>query len=140
LSTTSFPALFAAIGRTYTGTTVPSNQFQVPDLRGQFLRGWDDRSSGGVDNGRAFGSSQNDSFGSHNHTIRSNTGDLSLTSFRNKKLFWVLPEAQQNSASSPANAETIDVNAPDGTGSAVQNAGGAETRPKNVALLPIIKT
>lgn len=113
LSTDTFPALYGAIGRTFTGTSVPASQFQVPDLRGQFVRGWDNRASGGVDSGRAFGSYQNDEFKSHTHTYVDNLAPgygLTSTGF-----------------SAAKDAETTAT-------------GGAETRPKNVALLPIIKT
>jgi microcystin-dependent protein len=110
--TTTYPALYAAIGRTYTGTSVPSTSFQVPDLRGQFLRGWDNRSTGGVDNGRVFGSFQNDEFKSHTHSYIDNKASgfgLTTTGFSAE-------QAAQTGAT-----------------------GGSETRPKNVALLPIIK-
>jgi microcystin-dependent protein len=45
INRTTYSALFSAIGTTY-GTTDGSN-FRVPDLRGEFLRGWD--ASRGVD-------------------------------------------------------------------------------------------
>jgi microcystin-dependent protein len=50
-----YPALFAAIGTTY-GVGDNSTTFNLPDLRGEFIRGWDN--SRGVDTGRTFGSSQ----------------------------------------------------------------------------------
>jgi microcystin-dependent protein len=112
LDTGSFPALYAAIGRTYTGTSVPPNQFQIPDLRGQFLRGWDNRATGGVDSGRVFGSFQNDEFKAHTHSyIDNKAGGFGLTTTG----FSAEQEAQTGST------------------------GGSETRPKNIALLPIIK-
>jgi len=43
----------------------------MPDLRGMFLRGWDD---GNIDPGRSIGGSQSDALGSHNHTIADNVG------------------------------------------------------------------
>jgi phage-related tail fiber protein len=53
LSTTTYAALFAAIGYTFGGS---GGSFNVPDLRGEFIRGWDD--GRGVDSGRVFGSAQ----------------------------------------------------------------------------------
>jgi microcystin-dependent protein len=53
LSTTTYAALFAAIGYTFGGS---GGSFNVPDLRGEFPRGWDD--GRGVDSGRVFGSTQ----------------------------------------------------------------------------------
>ncbi|MBR3371168.1 MAG: tail fiber protein [Rhodobacteraceae bacterium] len=50
-----YPALFAAIG-TIWGVGDGSTTFNLPDLRGEFRRGWD--AGRGVDAGRAFGSRQ----------------------------------------------------------------------------------
>lgn len=55
VSRTSYAALFAAIGTTF-GAGDGSTTFNVPDLRGEFLRGFDD--GRGVDSGRGFGSAQ----------------------------------------------------------------------------------
>ena len=55
ISRTTYATLFAVIGTTF-GAGDGSTTFQLPDLRGEFLRGWDD--SRGVDTGRAFGSAQ----------------------------------------------------------------------------------
>jgi hypothetical protein len=57
-STTGFADLAAVVGA------------NVPDLRGQFVRGWDN--GAGVDSGRALLSSQSDQFESHNHSLTSN--------------------------------------------------------------------
>lgn len=53
LSTTTYANLFAAIGYTFGGS---GSSFNVPDLRGEFIRGWDD--GRGADSGRGFGSYQ----------------------------------------------------------------------------------
>lgn len=58
ISRTTYSALFAAIGTTFGGGN-GSTTFNVPDLRGEFLRGWDD--SRGIDSGRSFGSYQDPS-------------------------------------------------------------------------------
>jgi phage-related tail fiber protein len=55
ISRTTYDKLFAAIGITY-GAGDGSTTFNLPDLRGEFIRCWDD--SKGVDAGRAIGSSQ----------------------------------------------------------------------------------
>ena len=44
----------------------PEIHFAVPDLRGEFIRGFDN--SRGVDNGRGLGTAQNQSVGQHTHT------------------------------------------------------------------------
>ena len=57
ISRSTYSALFSAIGTTF-GVGDGSTTFNVPDLRGEFPRGWDD--GRGVDSGRAFGSAQLD--------------------------------------------------------------------------------
>lgn len=56
ISRTTYAALFAAIGTTF-GAGNGSTTFNVPDLRGNFLRGFDD--GRGIDSGRVFGTEQN---------------------------------------------------------------------------------
>ena len=55
ISRTTYAALYAVIGTVY-GSGDGSTTFNVPDVRGYFVRGWDD--GRGVDSGRAFGSNQ----------------------------------------------------------------------------------
>ncbi|EJF79949.1 tail fiber protein [Bartonella doshiae] len=59
-----YPELFAAIGETW-GSGDSYGTFNVPDLRGVFLRGLDNRR--GLDYGRSLGSFQKDSFKAHSH-------------------------------------------------------------------------
>jgi len=66
VSRTTYADLFAAIGTTY-GVGNGTSTFNVPDLRGEFVRGWDD--ARGVDSGRAFGSAQGANIQSHTHSI-----------------------------------------------------------------------
>lgn len=110
-----YAALWTAIGYTYNqpadGT---ADNFRIPDLRGQFLRGWDH--GAGVDASRAFGSTQADELKSHTHAIDANH-DNSTYGTR-----------VRGTAST-----TVD-----GT-QATQATGGTETRPKNVAMLACIK-
>lgn len=117
VSRTTYADLFAAIGTTF-GAGDGSTTFNVPDLRGEFIRGWDH--GRGVDGGRAFGSWQADEIKSHNHVIHNGIG-------------WGKGSAGQGygrtDANSPANwwAAWAD------------NTGGPETRPRNIALLYCIK-
>jgi phage-related tail fiber protein len=55
ISRSTYAALFSAIGTTF-GAGDGSTTFTIPDLRGEFLRSWDD--SRGIDSGRGFGSAQ----------------------------------------------------------------------------------
>lgn len=109
VSRTTYSALFAAIGTTF-GAGDGATTFNLPDLRGEFIRGWDD--GRGVDSGRAFGSYQTDEIKSHKHTTDVGT---------------VLIAA---SGSSQRGA---------GGGVDTGFTGGTETRPRNVALLACIK-
>jgi microcystin-dependent protein len=69
VSRTTYAVLFAAIG-TIWGAGDGSSTFALPDMRGEFPRGWDD--SRGIDAGRAFGSAQAFSTEPHSHSF---TGD-----------------------------------------------------------------
>jgi len=55
ISRITYAALFAKIGTIF-GVGDGSTTFQLPDLRGEFIRGWDN--SRGVDTSRIFGSQQ----------------------------------------------------------------------------------
>lgn len=90
-----------------------STTFRIPDLRGDFLRGWDD--ARGIDTGRAIGTLQTDAFAAHTHNI---TGS----------------QQTNNSGTSTTYSNFI------GTGTtATSSTGGTETRPRNAALLFCIK-
>jgi len=68
VSRTSYSALFSAIGTIF-GTGNGSTTFNLPDLRGDVIRGWDD--GRGVDSGRALGSLQLDALQNITGTLRS---------------------------------------------------------------------
>jgi microcystin-dependent protein len=68
------PNLFGVIGTTY-GAGDGLTTFAVPDLRGMFVRGFDN--GRGLDPLRVFGTTQADAFKSHNHS--GNTGLFNAT-------------------------------------------------------------
>ena len=68
---TAYADLFAVIGETY-GIGDGSTTFELPDLRGEFIRGWDN--GRGVDVGRTVGSSQLDAFQGHTFNIAGGAG------------------------------------------------------------------
>lgn len=117
VSRTTYASLFAAIGTTF-GVGDGSTTFNVPDLRGEFLRGWDD--GRGVDSGRSFGSAQSDELKSHNHP---QNGELKAMGDSAGGGKYVL----HNGAGSGQSTSFINA------------TGGAETRPRNIALLACIK-
>lgn len=64
ISRAAYAKLFLAIGETY-GAGDGATTFNLPDLRGEFIRGLD--AGRGVDAGRVLGSGQADEFKSHTH-------------------------------------------------------------------------
>lgn len=60
-----YPELYDIIGHTWGGS---KNTFCLPDLQGQFIRGWD--REGDVDPQREFGKIQEDSFQGHGHITK----------------------------------------------------------------------
>lgn len=56
VSRTTYAALFAAVGTRFGSAN--GSTFRLPDLRGEFIRGWDN--GRGLDPGRSFGSMQDD--------------------------------------------------------------------------------
>lgn len=113
VSRTTYAALFAAIGTRY-GAGDGSTTFNLPEVRGEFPRFWDD--SRGVDPGRVLGSRQEDMLKSHRHQ---------LNIFRNNTNSGGFAEDANNAGAQYQ--------------SYTEYEGGAETRPRNVAFLGIIK-
>ena len=111
VSRTTYSDLFTAIGTTF-GSGDGSSTFNVPDLRGEFPRGWDD--SRGVDSGRSFGSAQADELKAHTHTYIKSNNSGGFTGYQG----W-----------NPAYASNLNTS----------STGGSETRPRNIALLACIK-
>lgn len=75
VSRSTYAALFAAIGTTF-GAGDGRTTFNLPDLRGEFVRGWDN--GRGADSGRAFGSAQTAAMAEHFHGfgIMTSTDDM----------------------------------------------------------------
>lgn len=128
ISRTSYAALFAAIGTTF-GAGDGLTTFNLPDARGEFLRGWDD--SRGVDASRAFGSAQLDAMQGHQHQTNVSTGTV-IGSPYNGLIAGI-------STSSGDAAGLIAVGNPTTDGANGTPRRAAETRPRNVALLACIK-
>lgn len=113
VSRATYADLFATIGTTF-GAGNGSTTFNVPELRGEFIRGWDN--GRGIDSGRTLGSAQSEAVGPHSHSI-----PLTTISGRN---------------TSSGGGEVI---AYAGATLNTGNGSGTETRPRNVAMLPCIK-
>lgn len=110
VSRVAYADLFASIGTTF-GNGDGFNTFHLPDLRGEFVRGWDD--GRGVDAGRGFGSWQADELREHSHSFKEYYNDV----------------CYDGGGTSPTRNRDAE------TGS----TGGNETRPRNRAMLACIK-
>jgi len=121
ISRTTYAALFAAIGTTF-GVGNGTTTFNVPDLRGEFVRGWDD--SRGIDSARTFASAQSDDFKSHTHDIEGRIQNYAGGGGTQYHL------RNQNDPGTLTNVVVSN---------AAQSRGGSETRPRNIALLACIK-
>lgn len=113
VSRTAYAALFAKIGTIY-GAGDGSTTFGLPDLRGEFVRGWDN--GRGVDP-RSIGTAQAGQMPSHTHGISSTDGTSAATA----GVAYYGPGA------------TVQTGAAGGT------SNGSENRPRNVAMLYCIK-
>ena len=122
VSRTTYAALFAITGTTY-GVGDGSTTFNVPDLRGEFIRGWaDDRA---VDTGRAFGSAQADG-------IRASTvAGIARTYYSG--------QSATGEFSWAGGAGELANNAAQGGDYQINLGSAPDTRPRNVALLACIK-
>jgi microcystin-dependent protein len=149
--------LFKVIGQTFKKSDTDSTlYFNLPDLRGQFVRG--------LDNGRVFGSIQNwstgmptnkfttDSNGNHSHTtdVQGNhTHSYTRSFYQNNGLFH--PDNTVSIATgldNPTNTPSGAISAAGGHSHTTTTTGGhshtitggdLETRPNNIALNYIIK-
>lgn len=131
VSRTTYSALFAAIGTTF-GVGNGTSTFNLPDLRGEFIRGWDD--GRGVDASRTFGNDQADQIRSHRHDLKSPSGNQ----------YYVLNDLNTTPPAEDVAAGAFRADGPDNGGDArwypyTSYTGGSETRPRNVALLACIK-
>ena len=161
VSRTTYANLFAAIGTTF-GEGDGSTTFNLPDLRGEFVRGWDE--GRGADDGRTFGSSQSDENKSHTHTGNtsnagshshggntSNTGNHShnMVNFANGPISANLGHgsyddrfsSNQSTGSAGAHSHNISTNTAGSHSHSISTnaSGGSESRPRNIALLACIK-
>lgn len=114
ISRTTYADLYAALGTKF-GTGNGSTTFNLPNLRGEFIRGWDN--GRGVDSGRTFGSAQADAFESHTHLAPTGNG-------------------QGGSYEVGTSNQGYDYGA---AAPPTQATGSTETRPRNIALLYCIK-
>ena len=132
----TFPNLFDAIGTTF-GSGDGSTTFGLPDLRGEFVRGWDN--GRGIDSGRSFGTDQLDQMqritgrviATRGGGISGRTGALVKSE-----------EVGSDSSSSGDNRRQarIEFDSADSPNARTSATTDGETRPRNISLMYIIKT
>ena len=134
VSTTVYPELFSAIGYLYGGSGAT---FNVPDLRGEFLRSYDD--GRGVDAGRVLGSFQGG-------TVKGNTVALGyqVPGYPSECVYSdanpnSITSTMDNPVSVGVNDYTFNCSNWTGTNHTTEIWYNGTTRPRNVALLPCIK-
>ena len=145
ISRSTYASLFSILSTTH-GAGDGSSTFNLPDLRGQFVRGWDN--SAGVDASRTFGSTQTDQNKNHTHT----TDSVTLTGGIRKisegflaggSATGVFTKTSDGNNSITGSSSTSPVGGVDFDGTHTHtissSGGGTEARPTNLALMYIIK-
>jgi len=141
LNSADYPELFKALGNTW-GTTNLGSTFKIPDLRGQFLRGWNHGANGDPEatsrgpadpgnphpgwtgsSGDAVGSKQADAYHSHVHSIVSYGYASNVASGGYRGGMVNTPGSSTNTS-----------------GASGGNTSDNETRPVNVAVMYMIYT
>lgn len=146
VSRTTYANLFTGIGTGW-GAGDGATTFNLPDLRGLFLRGVDPTakndpdastrtaSNPGGNTGAAVGTFEDDEFGSHNHGVNDPGHQHSLGTQT-----WGINLGNQAYAfGTNGSVNNNPPTNPSGTGISIQAAGGSETRSKNAAVNYIIK-
>ena len=161
-TTGTYAALFAVIGYTYGGS---GSSFNVPELRGEFIRGFDDNR--GIDSGRSINDPQGGQNLQHNHpassnasvsdsghfhhsfklgnagqsrfnsTLNSNVTPASGTGAANLNEGYNIVSRSEEADVGKTSTKTTGVNVNVSTNTS--NDGGNEARPRNIAMLYIIK-
>ena len=141
VSRTDYADLFDAVGTMF-GEGDGSTTFNLPDLRGEFIRGLDE--GRGIDGGRVFGSSQKGSLSVNDPNI----GIVNVTSLISEDNTTNLIMNQRTGLDNPVSISDYDglsnayYNNSTSSQSVVKNPHGFNfgvTRPRNVALLACIK-
>jgi microcystin-dependent protein len=133
ISRNTFGSLYSVIGTTY-GAGNGTTTFNIPDLRGEFVRGLD--LGRGVDTGRTLGSAQTDLLKAHGHIFDDiRWSEINgVYSYNDPQLGVVSmgPGAGSNYGTDFDNGVHF-------TQHGTYNTGGTETRPRNIAMRYLIK-
>ena len=145
VSRSTFAALFALIGTQY-GAGNGSTTFNLPDLRGEFVRGFDN--GRGVDSGRSIASNQTAQNQSHSHGANANaTSNVNDPGHKHSSRGYGNQDDGGNQFTGSNNSDTRNnainnantgISVVTNVSVSVANEGG-ESRPRNVAMMYIIK-
>tara|TARA_A100001391_G_scaffold164419_1_gene124121 strand:+ start:1899 stop:3044 length:1146 start_codon:yes stop_codon:yes gene_type:complete len=156
VSRSTYSALFAVIGTTY-GSGNGSSTFNLPDLRGEFVRGFDN--GRGVDSGRSINNPQGSANQSHNHSYGNNGITVSGANHKhNIRGFSLQPSianvgitlgsgqgyqigyrTNDNVLTGDAVKFSGNLSMSGTVGITINNTGTNESRPRNVAMMYIIR-
>jgi microcystin-dependent protein len=125
VSRTDYADLYAAIGTVW-GDGDQIATFNLPDLRGEFIRGFD--AGRGVDDGREFASGQLDQMQGHVHIENAGTNNGSAYNV-----------AFEGYSRASIRAGDVPTGGPASDGTNGTPRIGAETRPRNIAMTYAIK-
>lgn len=164
VSRTTYAELFAAIGTRF-GNGDGSTTFHLPDLRGEFIRGWDD--GRGVDPVRTIGTAQGSqnlshshgggtggagshshsastsADGSHSHYV-SDFASIPTNSYNSYELLLTESttlgyQGRLNTESAGTHSHSVSIEGNGYHNHGIGSDGGTEARPRNIALLACIK-
>ncbi|MHA6847273.1 phage tail protein [Ralstonia syzygii] len=137
VSRTTYARLFSVIGTTF-GAGDGSVTFNLPELRAEFPRGWDD--GRGVDSGRVFGSVQAQALSSHQHRTPLGFDGSNVFGWGDGNATPIFGSEVQSDVLRVVGAVTQSGGAARVGYTDVTPMGvSGETRPRNVALLACIK-
>ena len=156
VSRSTYSGLFSVIGTTY-GSGNGSSTFNLPDLRGEFVRGFDH--GRGVDSGRSINNPQGSANQSHNHSYGNNGITVSGANHNHSIRKINLQPSIANVAITLGSGQSYQIGyaTNDGgntnqavlnsgnlsmsgsVGITINNTGTNESRPRNVAMMYIIR-
>jgi microcystin-dependent protein len=127
VSRTTYARLFAAIGTRY-GAGDGVTTFNLPDYRGEILRGWDH--GRGADPDRLTRTNRGDGTTGDVVGSKQSTANLSHAHSSAAGSFWVTTGGTSNIATAAGSNR--------GSSASTATNGGSESRPRNVYVLPLI--
>ena len=138
ISRDTYSDLFSAIGTTF-GAGDGSSTFVIPDLRGEFIRAWDD--SRGIDSGRSFGTAQGEGLTAMRGEIYDSHGRAAM----NTTTFGSGNNVFESTGSNSSYRTALQTSSTAYNGirfdstNVIAEATSGGLRPRNIALLACIK-